>query len=268
MSIKEYTGRIARYSLLLQEYTFDIEYKKGQMHSNADAISRPPIDENTISDQRLKPEQLFLNINTDQVIDNLEPYDNESLIYYLRNGKYKSGSSNKNVKKIEKLIKHYILDGDTLKYRSDINTLEYRIVPFKDDRRTIVLAAHAKGHFNERTVYDELVKEYYWPKMRNLVSFICKSCLSCQRNNEFHPIEHPAKAIPIRGLFDTICMDLRFGLNETRDGYKGTLIIVEYLSKFIRLYPIKSKSADEVKNALWNYICTYGPPKTILNDLR
>ncbi len=37
-------------------------------------------------------------------------------------------------------------------------------------------------------------------------------------------------------------MDLRFGLNETRDGYK-------------------------VKNALWNYICTYGPPKTILNDL-
>ena len=38
--MKDLNGRLTRWSLRLQEYTFDLEYKKGKSNANADAMSR------------------------------------------------------------------------------------------------------------------------------------------------------------------------------------------------------------------------------------
>ena len=39
---KNNNGRLARWALLLQQFAFDIRYKKGSLHTNADALSRLP----------------------------------------------------------------------------------------------------------------------------------------------------------------------------------------------------------------------------------
>ena len=39
---KQNNGRLARWALLLQQFTFNIKYKKGSLHTNADALSRLP----------------------------------------------------------------------------------------------------------------------------------------------------------------------------------------------------------------------------------
>ena len=38
------TGKLTRWSIFLQEYDFDVVYRKGSEHANVDAISRPVID--------------------------------------------------------------------------------------------------------------------------------------------------------------------------------------------------------------------------------
>lgn len=42
--IKDTGGRLTRWLLFLQQFTFTVEYKKGISHSNADTLSRRPPD--------------------------------------------------------------------------------------------------------------------------------------------------------------------------------------------------------------------------------
>ena len=44
MNIKDATGRLARWSLLLQQYDFNIIHRPGKHHSNADGLSRRPYE--------------------------------------------------------------------------------------------------------------------------------------------------------------------------------------------------------------------------------
>ena len=40
-SIRDSTGRLARWSIYLQAYDFEILHRAGKLHCNADALSRP-----------------------------------------------------------------------------------------------------------------------------------------------------------------------------------------------------------------------------------
>ena len=42
MGIKDPAGRLARWSLKLQQYDFEIHYRPGVNHGNADGLSRRP----------------------------------------------------------------------------------------------------------------------------------------------------------------------------------------------------------------------------------
>ena len=44
MNVKDATGRLARWSLLLQQYNFEIVHRPGKEHSNADSLSRRPYE--------------------------------------------------------------------------------------------------------------------------------------------------------------------------------------------------------------------------------
>jgi hypothetical protein len=44
MSIKDPVGRLARWAIYIQAYTFDRKHRPGKKHENADAISRIPIN--------------------------------------------------------------------------------------------------------------------------------------------------------------------------------------------------------------------------------
>ena len=42
--------------------------------------------------------------------------------------------------------------------------------------------------------------------------------------------------------------------------------ITQFMTKMVTIFPIKSKTAEEIADNLWIWISRYGPPKTILSD--
>ena len=55
-------------------------------------------------------------------------------------------------------------------------------------------------------------------------------------------------------IFERFGADLILGLPETQEGYIGILLITEYLTKFPHGFPIKSKTAQEIAEKLFEYI--------------
>jgi hypothetical protein len=255
MSIKDYTGRLARWAVYLQEFQFNIKYKKGTVHGNADAVSRPVLLVRTRN-----------AVNEEPVNKVSEPYDNEALIHYLRFLKHRNGSSKNQIKMIENLAKKYSLEDDILKYKKNQESEDYLIIPKPELRKELVMKEHLLGHFQTQTTFDRLKTRFYWPKMWDFIERVIRTCLPCQRNSKIHPIEHPAMALPIVGLFDRVSMDLIFGLPKTKEGYIGINTKIDSLSNVIKLHAIKSKTAEEQAECLWQWIVQYGPPKSILSD--
>lgn len=87
-----------------------------------------------------------------------------------------------------------------------------------------------------------------------------------KRNNLAPAKAHLAKSITIKGIFDKIGIDLVFGIPISEKVFSGIKYLTEFLTKFLFSLSIKIKSAKEISNILWEFICTIGSPRIFMSD--
>ena len=261
MSVKDPSGRLARRSLYLQIYEFEIIHRKGTKHTNVDALSRPVL---MVGETEWKE-----NENEDENTDNVQPdpYEDETLIHYLKYGRFPDGCSKKKIKRIMKIYKHFNLTDEELRYRKNVLDNEFKLViPRREIRMDLIKKAHLLGHFQVNTTCERLKEDYYWRDMVIDTTHVVKNCLTCQRHQKTKILEHPALALPVESIFDKVGIDLVVSLPETMEGYKGILVITEYLSKYPYAVPIRTKTAIEIAEKFFIYIAMFGPPRHLISD--
>jgi len=141
-----------------------------------------------------------------------------------------------------------------------------RRLPDVKKRTELVTTAHARGHFGEKAMLSYIDREgYWWPKLRADIANEINECPDCQRFSAYTFGYEPARSISASLPGDHLQIDLA-QLPQSSEGYNYILVVVDLFSSFVLLRPMKDKQGITAANALWDIICTIGPPKILQSD--
>ncbi|UYV71977.1 K02A2.6-like, partial [Cordylochernes scorpioides] len=244
--MKNPAGRLARWSLELQEYDFAIKYKSGKTHLDADGLSRCPI-----------PDRIISTIN-------YEEHDYDSYIKKIDNLVNQNPNSyGENFTKFkEKLFK---------KNPSVTGDPWLLIVP-KNKQKELLENMHdhpTSGHMGIKRTYNRLKSKYFWPSMLKTVEEYVFSCPGCQFRKT--PSQLPQGLLqpipPASRPFEKMGIDLMGRFPKSGRGNSWILVCTDYYSRYIETAALPRGTAEEIADFfLQRVVLRHGAPKTEYNE--
>ena len=125
----------------------------------------------------------------------------------------------------------------------------------------------AAGHFRLQKTMDKLkAAGIKYRGLRKDVFEYISSCPVCQRLAHKPKNKGHTYSLQMSHPNELISMDSMGPIQEDRYGYKNVLVMIDCMTKFTRLYPIRSTGADEAATRLLEYVCKDGLPMKIHSD--
>lgn len=250
MSKRDLSPRVARWWTYLQDFQFEIIYRKGKLISHVDFLSRNPVDIPTL--------QSTVNATNDQQswLEVAQSNDDETQILI---DKIRSGELDPN---------QYIVRNNLLYYKTHPESSPKLYVP-KGTRLSILRLFHDENcHVGYEKTINKIRENFWFPGMAAFVKKYLLHCLVCiERKGHHGPKQgllHPIKktAIP----FHTIHLDCTGPFSQSNDGYKHILLIVDGFTKFCLLKPLKTLSSDELVPIIRETVTLFGTPSLVITD--
>ncbi|GFW08683.1 transposon Tf2-9 polyprotein [Trichonephila clavipes] len=235
---KELTPKMARWSIFLTDFDYEVVHRPAKQMQHVDALSRHPV----------------MLVTSDE------------LTYKIVNAQ----ESDEYIRTIKKLLQ----EGKTSEFIVS-NKILYKI---SEDQELLVVPemmqvdvikkAHSFGHF-AATKTEELVKrDYYFPNMRKCIENVIKNCVECILvNKKRGKGEGFLNSIPKEDLpLSTYHVDFIGPLPTTNKNYNHIFTVIDAFTKFTWLYPTKSTTAQEVIERLKLQQKTFGNPSRGISD--
>lgn len=255
------SGRIQRWALMLQAYSFELIHRSGVTLGTADALSRLPLPATNeaipILGEWIHTVQ-FLDsspISADMIRDHTRKDPTLSkVVRYCELGWPTS------MEQLDESLLPYFRKRDELSLESGCLLWGSRVVIPNQDRTALLSELHS-GHVGASRM-KELARSYlWWPKLdSNLEELVrkCSTCLETRKNPpkaELHPWEWPSHpwhrlhvdyAGPVQG--------------------KYFLVVVDAHSKWVEIFPTNGPSTSETIKNLRHCFCQFGFPVTVVSD--
>ncbi len=268
LQLKTPSGRLARWALKLQEYTFEVQHRPGTQMRAPDALSRNAICSLNVPTEKLdwSPKALLQA--------QLEDSDLKPIILYLKDPQIEaeiplppSGCA---------LDQFFLAEDDLLYHLPEKKSHRAELTPqFCVPRKfipTLLQNTHDSvvgGHLGLTKTYEKVHFNYFWKNMYKDVMDYVRSCDVCQRHKQKRPFkENLQRFTPVNRPWELLGLDICGPFPETLEGHKYLLVAVDYLTRWPEAFPLKSISAKAVAQAFTEgIICRYGTPESILTDL-
>jgi len=230
--------RIARWSLVLQNYRFELKHRSSDKMVHVDCLSRHIM-----------------------VINNISVED-EIMYKQLMDPKLKEIASELEIKE----SKYFVLINGLL-FRN-YNDKELFVVPELMINNVIRLYHDDMGHVGVDKTIHGILNHYWFPCLKLRVRQYLDNCVKClshsittgKMEGEMELVE--VKAVPMH----TVHLDHFGPLEETADKYKYILVVVDAYSKYVWLYPCKSTTTNEVIEHLSVLFISFGLPERMISD--
>ena len=293
MSAKDLENRLARWSLRIMDYDFDIVYNKGLKHQDADYLSRNPFKkekseiaervkdstqtavkgtfEPILSVVRFELESEPIDFNDWSDKKTIDAQKEDPIIGPIYKLLISSDPSLQNQRR--KLHNVYeIRDGVLHRKVNVFGVQQYVIYVPQVLVMQVLYHTHdspVAGHFGMRKTAWRASQNFYWHGMTVDIRNYVRSCEECQFRKTPTTSTHSFQgSLPVpETIFHTIAIDIVGPLPTTEEGYKYIVSVTEALSKFAITYPIREASDEEIMAKLERKVfCIFGPPKVILKD--
>ena len=269
MQLKEPSGRLARWALLLQQYDFDIIHRAGHGNGNADALSRRPygpviatFDSSGVQIERVRD----LQRRDPALADIIEYLEWEEL-----------PANNKKAKALLHTIDQYYLDPDGLLCHiwfpgnHRVPTPKSQLVIPAALRHEVLLQVHDipfSGHLGVNKTYAKLRDRYYWPKMYMDVEHYVLSCESCaMRKTPKQRTATPLLPLPVTGPGERWAVDCLGPFVESTNKYRYVVVFTDYCTRLVECFAVPNIEARTIADLLVKEIMSrHGAPRVLFSD--
>lgn len=241
--------RVARWWNIIQEYDFSIVYKPGKNMSHVDALSRNPVNCDSLEVRSITVDWILTVQQNDSEVRRIIDILND-----------------KTINNAVEITKNFVIKRGLL-YRLTEKGIKW-VVP-KGVRWQVLKANHDDiGHFSLDKTLERIQQSYWFPKMRRFVKKYVESCLECantkvpsaKKAGELHPI--PKISQP----FHTVHTDHLGPFVRSKHNNTHALLMIDAFTKFLVIVPVKSTKTCHTIKALKTYFHTFGVPKRLISD--
>ena len=296
LNLRDPRGRLARWSLRLQEYDFEIVYKPGKTHALADGPSRlltKGLDKSNFDDEipclpRYSQALFKAKVNgTDHSVWP-QPHTVVSTVMLTRRDHMRSPIS------IDELLSEQAADEycqwarrqldhhtqgtcpfainqhGVLIRRSNLDGSLQVVVPATLRKRLLDIAhdAPTAGHPGRAKLYQTMRRVFYWPSMTVDIHHKVESCAPCAKNRiKEQRNVYPMRLFPATKPLEYVAMDILGPLPRTKHGMRFILVITDRFTKLTKAEPLRTITSLAVARAFCKaWVFNYGTPKVLLTD--
>lgn len=186
----------------------------------------------------------------------------QEILDYLSEGKYPVGYS-----KTQRLSLRRYAEKFTLK-DGQLFVGSRRVIRSQQEARSLFSQLHSSplgrhaGIVKTRTA---LNSRFFWHGMSVEINRWVSECEKCQSTCKSLATTQPSQGIKASAVWELVGIGLTGPLPKTEDGFKYILTAMDYFSKWVEGFPLKTKTASEVAQRICSIIYRHGCPKRILS---
>lgn len=265
-TLKDPSTRLVRWSLRLQEFDITVTYKSGRQHSDADCLSRAPVDPPA---DEIPDEAILLNAISTECLAERQSADPE--LRHIMD--YLNGACTTAPRAFKRALSSLcVRNGVLMKKNFSASQTPYLIVVPMCLRDEILQACHdepTSGHLGVTRTLARLKEKYYWPRLHSDVSHYVKTCRNCQRRKVpptkptglLKPIDPPSRP------FQQIGMDMLGPFPLSHSGNRWVIIATDYLTRYAETSALPNGTALEVAKFFINcVVLRHGAPEILITD--
>ena len=286
--LKEPEGQLARWIATLSEFNYEVVYRPGGIHKNADAMSRGPCRWceklegpcNETESPEVEDSKLF--VNTVSATDFQWPtcevrnaQKSEEGLGWMHRAK-SEGPLRPEWREVSPLgseIKAYWGEWDRIHLRNEVLYRRWEsddgakvrwqmLLPRKYHESVFdqLHSAPTAGHLGYERVLEKCRQRFFWYRMRDEIRRRCERCDACaRRKSPPHRFKAEMQKYGVGCPLQRIASDIMGPLPISHRGNRYILVVADYFTKFTEAYGIPDMETETVAiKIVEEFLCRYG----------